>query len=287
MRRRKFLKRVFNQTTLVAAVSVISGLFEVWYLSIRSYVSTNTPPTSITAESSISRITDDNNYILTYDWSDQSSRRWRSEFSIKQSAYTEAAEQSYGYFNAYQDAKTSRHIERLTEKFATATLIEGNPDQPLSESARFKRALGFVYSLEYMTDIDTKGTPEYIRPAEETLVDGGGDCEDLTYLLIGILSQPSFGYRTAMVVLPGHMLVGVHKNDLPAAYTGAPTLPGDEYVAIESIRPRPVGDYPDEPVLAIYDDGFKYVDRSAVIDTSAKFSQDPTEFQTFANLHEF
>ncbi|OYR38987.1 hypothetical protein DJ82_11160 [Halorubrum sp. Ib24] len=284
MRRRKFLKGVFDQATLGAAVSIIIGLFEVWCPGVWSYLSTDTRPTSITTESNISRITNDNRYILTYNWSDQSNWRWRSEFSIKQSVYAEAAEQSHGYFSAYEDAKTSRHVERLTERFATTTLVEGNPDQPLSESARFERALGFVHSLEYMTDIDTKGVPEYIRPAEETLVDGGGDCEDLTYLLAGIRSQPSFGYRTAMVLLPGHMLVGVHKNDLPVAYTGAPTLPGDEYVAMESVRPQPVGVYRDEPVLAIYNDGFEYVDRSAVIDTTTKFFQDPTEFQTVADL---
>lgn len=284
MRRRDLLRKAGNQATLGVIVSIVLGLFEVWHPVILSYLDTDTRPTSISAESTVSRKIKDDSYLLTYNWTDQSSQRWSSEFSLKQSEYIEAAEQSHGYFSAFKAAKTSRHVERLTEQLATADLMEGEPDQPLSESARLERAIGFVHSLRYMTDIDTKGVPEYIRPAEETLVDGGGDCEDLTYLLVGILSQPPFEYRTAMVLLPGHMLVGVHKDDLPAAYTGTPTLPAGEYVAIESVTSRPIGAYGNEPVLAIYNDWFEYVDQSAVINTTTKFFQDPTEFQTIADL---
>lgn len=126
--------------------------------------------------------------------------------------------------------------------------------------------------------------PESHRTVEETLVDGGGDCKDLTYLLVGVLSQPPFGYRTTMVFLSEHMLAGVHKDDLPGAYADAPTLPGDEYVAIESSSSQPVGSFRDKPVLAIYDDGFEYIDRPAVIRTAGEFARDPTEFRIVANL---
>jgi hypothetical protein len=221
---------------------------------------------------------------MTYDWTDQLKRRWRSKLSLERSVYTTAAGRSHGYLSAFAAAKKNRYARRLTEQFANASLIVGDPDEPLSESDRLERAIGFVHSLEYMIDPDSKGVPEYHRTVEETLIDGCGDCKDLTYLLVGILSQPPFKYRTAMVFLPEHMLVGVHKDDLPAAYTDAPTLPTDEYVAIESTSSEPIGTFKDKPVLAIYNDGFEYIDRSAIIETTGEFIRNPTEIQVIANL---
>ncbi|WP_223174404.1 hypothetical protein [Halorubrum xinjiangense] len=220
---------------------------------------------------------------MTYEWTDRSGREWRLEFPIERSAYREAADEAHGYLSGFEAAKASAHAERLTEALVDASATGRGARRSLPESARLEAAIGLVHSLEYVTDAESTGAPDYIRTVEETLVDGCGDCEDLTYLLVGMLSQPAFGYRTAMVILPDHMLAGVHRDDLPAAYADAPTLPGGTYVAIECATSRPVGDFQDEPVLAVYGDGVEYIDRSAIADTGGEFFRDPAQFQTIAD----
>jgi hypothetical protein len=206
------------------------------------------------------------------------------KLSVDRSVYVEATKQSHGYLSAFETAKTNRHAKRLIERFAITSNLSECLYQPTSEATRLERAIGFVHSLGYTIDPDSKGVPEYHRTVEETLVDGGGDCKDLTYLLVGLLSQPPFGYRTAMVFLPEHMLVGLYKDDLSSAYIDVPTLPGDEYVAVESTSSQPVGSFRDKPVLAIYNDGFEYIDQQAVIETASDFVQNPTDFRIVANL---
>ena len=163
-------------------------------------------------------------------------------------------------------------------------MITEDAARPISRTARLERAVEFVRSLKYTTDIASKGVPDYVRTTEETLVDGRGDCEDLAYLLIGILPHPPFEYQTAVVILPGHMLVGVHVDDLPAAYADTPTLPGDRYIAIEGVTSRPIGSFQDELVLLIYNDRVECVNRSGIGDATGDVLRNPSEFQTIADL---
>lgn len=224
-------------------------------------------------------------YVMTYEWTDRLNRQWRSTFTLNRSTYTEAAQEYHGYLSGFEMAKASRDIERFAKRLAAADLITEGSNRPIPQTARLERAIEFVRSLEYTTDIDSKGVPDYVRTAEETLVDGGGDCEDLAYLLIGTLSRPPFGFRTAMVIFLCHMLVGVHKGHLPTAYADTFTLPGNRYVAIESVTSRPIGSFQNKPVLAIYNDGIEYVDQSAIADATGDILRDPSEFQTIADLH--
>ncbi|MDZ5812935.1 hypothetical protein U4E84_16465, partial [Halorubrum sp. AD140] len=219
----------------------------------------------------------------TYEWMDGSDREWCLEFPVERSAYGAAASESHGYLSGFEAAKASDYAKRLVEALSDASTTGSRAPQSLSESSRFERVVGFVRSLDYVTDAKSTGKPDYIRTVVETLVDGCGDCEDLAYLLVGMLSQPAFGYRTAAVVLPGHMLAAVHRDDLPGTYADAPTLPGGTYVAIESVMTRPIGDFQERPVLVVYGDGVEYVDQSAIADTGEELLRDPTQFQTLAD----
>lgn len=67
--------------------------------------------------------------------------------------------------------------------------------------------LAFVQSMPYTADDVTTGFDEYPRYPVETLVDGGGDCEDTSILTAAILDE--MGYDVVLVLLPGHMAVGV------------------------------------------------------------------------------
>ena len=67
--------------------------------------------------------------------------------------------------------------------------------------------LSFVQSLPYTLDDVTTGYDEFRRYAIETLIEGGGDCEDTTILVAAILR--GLGEKTALIFTPGHIALGV------------------------------------------------------------------------------
>ncbi len=88
--------------------------------------------------------------------------------------------------------------------------------------------LSFVQSLPYTFDDVTTGFDEFRRYAVETLIDGGGDCEDTTILVAAILR--GLGEKTALIFTPGHIALGVSGN-----FTGSSvTHNGIEYYYCET-----------------------------------------------------
>jgi len=67
--------------------------------------------------------------------------------------------------------------------------------------------LAFVQSLPYTNDDVTTGYDEFPRYAVETLVEGGGDCEDTTILAASIFN--GLGFDVALIRLPGHIALGI------------------------------------------------------------------------------
>ena len=67
--------------------------------------------------------------------------------------------------------------------------------------------LSFVQSLPYTLDDVTTGFDEFRRYAVETLIEGGGDCEDTTILVAAILR--GLGEKIALIFTPGHIALGV------------------------------------------------------------------------------
>ena len=286
MKRRSFLTKSGKRITLGGLLSVVFNPFELTRAVGSFYIHRQQNPRVPRGGplQNGSRQLREETFQLEYEWRDRHSRQWQLDFEIDRAAYVEAAEKSWGYLQAFSTARSNSHARQLGEALSTAT-ARRSPADNLSRAEQLEQAVGFVAAIEYSVDHDSKGVVEYHRTPEETLVDGNGDCKDLTYLLAGILSQPPFAYRTAMVILPEHMLVGVHTADLPAVYNDAPRLPNDEYVAIESTADRPIGEYRDKPVLAIYDRGFSYVDHDAIAETTGNFIRNPTSFEVVTNLH--
>ena len=70
--------------------------------------------------------------------------------------------------------------------------------------------LSFVQSLPYTLDDVTTGYDEFRRYAIETLIEGGGDCEDTTILVAAILR--GLGESVALIFTPGHIALGVSGN---------------------------------------------------------------------------
>lgn len=69
--------------------------------------------------------------------------------------------------------------------------------------------LGFVQEMPYTSDEETKGD-NYPRYPIETIVDGGGDCEDTSALFASIIGNSDyFNYESALIIIDEHMAVGV------------------------------------------------------------------------------
>ena len=77
--------------------------------------------------------------------------------------------------------------------------------------------LSFVQSLPYTLDDVTTGYDEFRRYAIETLIEGGGDCEDTTILVAAILR--GLGEKTALIFTPGHIALGVSGDFKGASLT--------------------------------------------------------------------
>ena len=86
-----------------------------------------------------------------------------------------------------------------------------------SKQDRVDFVLSFVQSLPYTHDDVTTGYDEFRRYAIETLVEGGGDCEDTTILVAAILR--GLGEKTALIFTPGHIALGVSGNFTGASVT--------------------------------------------------------------------
>jgi hypothetical protein len=89
-------------------------------------------------------------------------------------------------------------------------------DQGWSDWELINMVVDFVQSLEYQSE-----QGEYPKYPVETLMDGGGDCEDTAILLAAILDKLTV--NCVLLSPPGHMAVGVAIDGLPAkhyAYNG-------------------------------------------------------------------
>lgn len=90
--------------------------------------------------------------------------------------------------------------------------------------------IAFVQSMPYTSDNVTTGYDEYPRYPIETLVDGGGDCEDSAILAAALLLE--MGYGVVLIELPAHMALGVKGGEnLTGAYY---EYNGDRYYYVET-----------------------------------------------------
>ena len=94
------------------------------------------------------------------------------------------------------------YISTIIGEFNDIATAEG-----YDEVQQVELVVAFVQSLPYTSDDVTTGFDEYARYPLETLVDGGGDCEDTSILTSAILD--GMGYGAVLVNLPEHVGVGV------------------------------------------------------------------------------
>lgn len=111
-----------------------------------------------------------------------------------------------------------------------------------SESEKINLVISFVQSLPYTSDSVTTPYDEYPRYPLETLVDGGGDCEDSSILVSSLLY--GMNYDVILLGLPGHMACGVYTQDGYGSYY---TLNDREYFYLETTSEGwVIGDIPQD-----------------------------------------
>jgi hypothetical protein len=100
--------------------------------------------------------------------------------------------------NPYDD----QYVRVLTSEFDIIAVENG-----LSDEEKINVLISFVQDLHYVADDSTTSFDEYPRFPIETLVEGGGDCEDTSILMASMLRAMNFS--VALVYFPYHMGVGV------------------------------------------------------------------------------
>ena len=147
----------------------------------------------------------------------------RYVWNFKGKSYTVLMTIDIEKYNSY-DGKERYDIPQLVEEGRTTI---GNLTREFqnvfkqhrewSKQDRIDFVLSFVQSLPYTHDDVTTGYDEFRRYAIETLIDGGGDCEDTTILVAAILR--GLGEKTALIFIPGHIALGVSGDFTGASVT--------------------------------------------------------------------
>ena len=153
----------------------------------------------------------------SFEWYYKGSR-WTWDLSVPKSLYnsykkvpvserTEYGVGDYDYLVTTQDS----YVEIVADKLHETTVKKG---YEAYDEVSF--ILAFVQSLPYTSDSVTTKYDEYPRFPIETLVDGGGDCEDTSILFATIVLI--LDYDAIFVSLPTHVAVGVWGTDLNGYY---------------------------------------------------------------------
>lgn len=130
-------------------------------------------------------------HVLTFDSSDYIFYRSRNKFQKYQNYCLENASHPY--------------LHRLAKQLDEDASQMGYKDLQLAEYL-----IAFVQHIPYKVD-PSNGRFDYPRYGIETIVEGGGDCEDHAALLVSLLS--TFGFHAILVGLPGHMAAALSCNN--------------------------------------------------------------------------
>lgn len=197
------------------------------------------------------------------------SARWVSTtLDIGKTAYAQAQQGVLRNPAAEFDrARTAPAIRQLLT--ALETRIETDGEHGPVRERLFNAAVAFAQSLPYLDDFNEKQMFDYAKTPIETLVEGGGDCEDKAILLGGLLAQPELACDPILVFPPGHAAVAAKTRALPDGIEprgSTITHDGDAYTFVEGVGPLPVGQYFDERkkfdksnLMAIYDGSWSHL----------------------------
>ena len=115
-------------------------------------------------------------------------------------------------------------------------------DMNYSEYETVREIINFVQNIEYVYDGDDD-FGEWPKYPIETIFDKGGDCEDTSILLAGILRE--LGYGLAFIQFDDHVALGILGDDkMTGTYYN---YEGNNYFYIETTNVGwGIGDIPEE-----------------------------------------
>lgn len=171
-------------------------------------------------------ITSAENIQLHFEWK---YRIWelKWEFSVSKDLYEyyrNKPRPPTGNYSVYvTDPKDDNFLKELVMKFG-----EVASKYDFTETEKINCMIAFVQSLPYTPDEISTPYDEYPRYPIETLVDGGGDCEDSSILLAALLDE--MGHDVVLIELLNHMGVGISGNFSGFYYE----LEGKRYFYVET-----------------------------------------------------
>ena len=152
-------------------------------------------------------------------------RQWRVQLRVFKSSFVDGktAARTHDY-PRYVDAATESGLARrlASRLHAEAEYQDRDPVEV---------AIEFVQALPYVPEDVAAGADEYIKYPVETLVGGGGDCEDLAILLAAILQAPPYGRDCVLIHPPNHMGVGIRDDGYGGTYY---PYEGERYFYVET-----------------------------------------------------
>lgn len=147
-------------------------------------------------------------YIRTYSW---------TYSGYSQSFTLTVPKEYYEYYRnkphsgkSFENYALSEHDRQLLSKMIDGFVEQGKLNG-FTNDQNVLNVIAFVQAMPYTSDSVTTGYDEYPRYPIETLVDGGGDCEDSAILAAALLTE--MGYGTVLIGLPGHMALGVKGSE--------------------------------------------------------------------------
>ena len=128
------------------------------------------------------------------------------------------------------------YLRSVIEKLNVISIQED-----LTESEKVNLLISFVQSLPYTYDNISTPFDEYPRFPIETLIFGGGDCEDTSILTAALLHE--LNYDVILINPPAHMAVGVNIASSGSYWT----YEGTDYYYLETTGEGwQIGDCPEE-----------------------------------------
>lgn len=153
-------------------------------------------------------------YLL--DFRGQTDREdWEVSFVAYKSAYVR---EKFAARKRRSEYVTDAMADGTADAFGALLNAEAEANGFRTRRAKVDFLIDFVQNLPYVPDDIGTGYDDYTKHMVETLVDGGGDCEDTAVMLASLLQSDSFNYDTVLLLLPGHMAIGVYGDDLPGTY---------------------------------------------------------------------
>lgn len=140
---------------------------------------------------------------------------WTVSFVAYKSAYVR---EKYAARKRRSEYVTDAMADGSADAFGAILNAEAEANGFRTRRAKVDFLIDFVQNLPYVPDDVGTGYDDYTKHMVETLVEGGGDCEDTAVMLASLLQSASFNYDTVLLLLPGHMSIGVYGDDLPGTY---------------------------------------------------------------------